>query len=281
MNVNDPPPARGGPEREEPSPGPALAPLTPPETFIQQCKTLGVEFDAGDLQRLGLYLAMLLDANTRFNLTAITDPEQAWTRHMLDSLTLLPCIVSADQPESAAKQIIDVGSGGGLPGIPLAIALPQGRFVLLEATGKKARFLESVVRRLELTNVQVVTDRAESIGQDREHHREQYDFVTARAVGRLPMLLELTVPLARVGGFVLAMKGQQAQEEVAQAKAALHLLHAHVVDSIATPTGTIVIIQKQRPTPKLYPRRPGEPKRDPLGGIQSGIPKSENSQDDG
>jgi len=250
-----------------------VAPLIPPESFVQQCQVLGIAFDAGEVQRMGLYLALLLDANTRFNLTAITDPDQAWTRHLLDSLTLLPFLLSIDQAEPGPKRIIDVGSGGGLPGIPLAIAMPQDKFVLLEATGKKARFLEDAARRLELSNVQVVTDRAEAIGQDHQQHREQYDVVIARAVGKLPVLLELTVPLAKVGGFVLAMKGEQAQEEIAQSKSALHLLHAHVVDSIATPTGTIIVIQKQRKTPRIYPRRAGEPKRDPLGGTPTNKPQ--------
>src|SRR5438477_3481624 len=96
----------------------SIQPLTPPDSFLRQVESLQIDFDKGDLERLGLYLALLLDANTRFNLTAITDPNQAWTRHIFDSLTLVPVIASLD-----AKTIIDVGSGGGLPGLPLAIAL--------------------------------------------------------------------------------------------------------------------------------------------------------------
>src|SRR5687767_4200689 len=111
-----------------------LAPLEPPELFLQQAAELGIEFEQDDIDRLGRYLALLLDANTRFNLTAITDPQQVWTRHILDSLTLVPLINSAN-----AKRVADIGSGGGLPGIPLAIVMREVRFTLVEATGKKAR----------------------------------------------------------------------------------------------------------------------------------------------
>lgn len=234
--------------------------MHPPAEFITAAAAQGLEFEAGELQRLAQFLALLLDANTRFNLTAITDPAQAWTRHILDSLTLLPLLEAAD-----AKRVIDVGAGGGLPGLPLAMTLPNVEFTLLEATGKKARFLREAVAALGMTNVVVVNDRAEVVGQDHQRHREQYDAVLARAVGRLPVLLELTVPLARVGGLVLAIKGEKAGEEIVEAKAALHLLHAAVSETLQTPTGTIVVIEKLRATPRSYPRGPGEPKRLPLG----------------
>ena len=122
-----------------------MQPLKPPETFLNEAEALGIAFDPGDLERLGLYLALLLDANTRFNLTAVTDPHEAWMKHVFDSLTLLGPLTSAQ-----AARIIDVGSGGGLPGMPLAIALPAVNMTLLEATGKKARFLEEAAGTLGL-----------------------------------------------------------------------------------------------------------------------------------
>jgi 16S rRNA (guanine527-N7)-methyltransferase len=254
---------------------PEAARNLPPPEFMTQVASLGIEFEPGDVDQLQRYLDLLLDANTRFNLTAITDQREAWMRHVFDSLTLAPLIAS-----SGGSRVIDVGSGGGLPGIPLAIALRGIHFTLLEATGKKARFLSDVVTKLGLGNVEVINDRAETIGQvHRRHvesrgaggakggggHREQYDVVIARAVGKLPVLLELTVPLAKVGGHVLAMKGEKAAKEIEESKAALHLLHCHVVDTVQTTTGVIVIIHKQRKTPRMYPRRAGEPKRAPLG----------------
>jgi 16S rRNA (guanine527-N7)-methyltransferase len=180
---------------------------------------------------------------------------------VLDSLTPVPLIASAE-----AKRVMDVGSGGGLPGIPLAIVMPEVHFTLLEATGKKARFLKETIAALELSNVDVINERAETAGQDHRHHREQYDIVIARAVGRLATLLELTVPFAKVGGLTLAMKGAQAEAEIAEAKQALHMLHAQVIDRREMETGVIVVVEKQRKTPRMYPRSPGEPKRAPLGG---------------
>lgn len=234
--------------------------LPAPDEFIQAAETHGIAFDPDDLERLGVFLALLLDANTRFNLTAVTDPAEAWMKHVFDSLTLLSYVDAAQ-----AGSVIDVGSGGGLPGVPLAIAMPGVRFTLLEATGKKAGFLREAADALHLSNVTVVNERAETIGRDRRSHREHYDVVVGRAVGRLAVLLELTIPLARVGGFVLAIKGARARVEIEQATGALRLLHCEIADTARTPTGTIVVIEKLRRTPKAYPRRPGEPKRSPLG----------------
>lgn len=238
---------------------------TPPTEFAPRAEALGIAFEDGDLERIARYLDLLLQANEKFNLTAITDSAQAWMRHILDSLTLVPLVVSCE-----AKTVMDVGSGGGLPGIPLAIVMPETQFTLLEATGKKAKFLEETIAALGLPNARVVNDRAEVVGQDLHRYREHYDVVIARAVGRLPVLLELTVPLARIGGFVFAMKGEQAANEIAESKAALHLLHAHVVETKPTETGVIVVIEKQRKTPRLYPRGPGDPKKSPLGGSGKG-----------
>ncbi len=235
-----------------------LTPLEPPQEFLEAAAGFAITFDPGDTDRMGLFLAMLLETNKQFNLTAITDPADAWRKHVFDSLTLLPWIGAA-----AARRIADIGSGGGLPGIPLAISLPETKFVLMEATGKKARFLEEAVLSLALTNVTVVNDRVEAIGHD-DAHRERYDMVIARAVGRLAVVAELAVPLTRVGGHVLAIKGGGATGEIKEAKRALHLLHSRVADTVTTPTGTIVVIEKVRSTAKAYPRRPGEPKKTPL-----------------
>ena len=238
-----------------------VAPLAPAPGFLEAASGLGIEFEAGEVERLGLYLALLLEANTSFNLTGITDPAEAWTKHVLDSLTLLPLL--ADLPEGG--RVADVGSGGGAPALPLAIVLPRARFTLIEATGKKAAFLRETARALGLTNVEVVCERAETLGQDRAGRREKYDAVTARALGHLAVAAELTVPLARPsGGRVLLVKGQRAEEEVAESAGALSRLHAGVAGVVPTPTGRVVVVEKRGATPRDYPRRPGEPKRSPL-----------------
>lgn len=251
----------------------AATPIPAPAEFASACSALGIEFETGDLERLGRFLALLLQANTAFNLTAVTDPGEAWTRHILDAMTLMPLL--AELPEGS--RVIDVGSGGGVPGVPLAIVLPGVLFTLLEATGKKAEFLRAAAAVLGLHNVTVVQDRAERAGQDRGErtggdaseraggHREAYDVVLARALGPLAVAAELCVPLAKVGGRVLLVKGQKAAQELAEAEAALRELKAVHTGTVETPTGRIVVLEKRVRTPRTYPRRDGEPSRAPLG----------------
>lgn len=258
----------------------AITPLTPPpdSQFEARAHDLGVEFEEGEVSRLGHYLALLLAANERLNLTGITDPAEAWTRHILDALTLVPIIAQLmqDRAESARPStsasstpptlsIIDVGTGGGVPGIPLAIVLPAVKVTLLEATGKKAQFLREVVKRLALPNVTVMCERAEKVGQDHRVHREQYDIAIARALGPMATLVELTAPLVKPNGLVLAVKGAKAAEELEEAGKAMGLVGVRHLQTIDTPTGKIVVLEKTTRTPRLYPRRDGEPKRSPLG----------------
>jgi len=236
-------------------------PLPVPSHVLEAAAKMEIAFEPGEPERLAAFLDLLLATNRRFNLTAITDPDSAWTRHILDSLSLLPVIASIGMP----GRIADVGSGGGLPAIPLAILLPGTHVTLIESTGKKARFLREAVAALELSNVTVVTERAEVLGHDREGFRERFPIVTARAVGPLPVLLELTTPLLSPGGCLLAIKGERAADELEASRPALTALLCTHEASIRTATGTIVVIRKGGRTPRIYPRRPGEPKRAPIG----------------
>jgi 16S rRNA (guanine527-N7)-methyltransferase len=231
-----------------------------PEGFYELVQALQVEFEENDVQRLGVFIDLLLETNRMFNLTAVKDPSKAWTRHILDSLSLIPCL-----SKEGVMHVVDVGSGGGLPGIPLAITMPETTFTLVESTKKKALFLSDVVEQLGLDNVTVVAERAETIATPDGGFRDIADAVIARAVGPLNVLLELTIPFAKVGGVVVAIKGERATEEIEFARKALHLLHAKVESSIRTTTGTVVMIRKMEPTPRKYPRIAGEPKRMPLG----------------
>ena len=235
-------------------------PIPPSDEFRGLCDEHGIALDAGDAERLGAYLALLLDANERMNLTAIRDAGGAWVRHIFDSLTLLPVL-----PEAGGHaRLIDVGSGGGVPGVVLAIAQPELEVTCLEATGKKAAFLRGVGRELGLENLRVVQARAEAAGRD-PAHRERYDAATARALGRLTVAAELVTPLLKVGGLGLFIKGEKADEELVEARAALHLLHVVHAGTVQTPTGRIVIIERRRATPRAYPRGDGVPKKSPLG----------------
>ncbi len=242
---------------------------TIPASFTKACEEFGLAFEPGELESLANFLGFLLAVNEKMNLTAIRDAEEAWMRHIFDALTLLPLL--AEIPEGG--EVADIGSGGGLPALPLAIVLPHLEFTLVEATAKKADYLSAAGAFLRLQNMRVYNGRAEDLGQDFRHERERYDAVTARAVGRMPMLLELTVPLAKApnpeagipGGQVILVKGEKAAEEIAEAKQAMHMLHCAHAGTIETQTGRIVVIEKLRKTPRTYPRPVGEPKRSPLG----------------
>lgn len=255
--MSEPCGARLGPARAYP---PRVSFPPPPPEFHPALERLGVQLEPGDEARLGRYLELLQAGNERMNLTAIRDPAQAWIRHVQDSLSLVPFVASAE-----AETLIDVGSGGGLPGMVLACALPSLRVTLLEATGKKARFLEETAAALGLSNVTVLNARAEEAGQDHKLHRERYHVAVCRAVGHLAILLELALPLVRTGGTLLAVKGAKAAQEVAESAEALRVLQAEVVDSIVTGTGTVVVVHKVARTPRMWPRLPGEPERRPLG----------------
>ncbi len=234
------------------------APPAMPEAARAAAAAMGAALDASAEERIGRYLARLLEVNATMNLTAVTDLDVAWSRHVLDSLTLV-----APLRALGARRVVDVGAGGGLPGIPLAIALPDAEITLVEATKKKASFLERVAAELGL-GVRVVADRAEGIGTVGSPHREAYDAAVVRALAPLPVLLELTLPLLRTGGHVLAIKGEKAAEEVAASAKALRVLHGRIVGQARTATGTIVTVEKTAPTPRGYPRAPGTPKRSPL-----------------
>lgn len=221
-----------------PLPIPEVTPLAVPPGFVEKLTASGITVDDAVLAKLGDYLARLLAMNARMNLTAIEAPEAAWDRHAFDALTIVPPLARVP----AGAKVADVGSGGGVPGIPLAIARPDLAFTLVEATQKKATFLEGVARALGLVNVTVRADRAEALV--RGSLRESFDAVTARAVARLDALVPITAPFVRLGGLLLLVKGQKAAEELAEARTALERHHTRHVETIATPTGRIVVLER-------------------------------------
>jgi 16S rRNA (guanine527-N7)-methyltransferase len=207
--------------------------------------------------QLERFLQLLLEANSRFNLTALRERDVAWERHVVESLRLVPLL-------GDIRTLLDVGSGGGLPGLVLAIARPDTTVTLLESSKKKAQFLADTSEALGLTNVRVDCRRAEIAAAPGEPLRESFELVTARAVAALPVLLELTVPFVRVGGRVLAVKGERANEELAAAQRAQRALHVDLEKSERHPSATVLIFLKRSATPEQFPRRLGEPSRKPL-----------------
>jgi 16S rRNA (guanine527-N7)-methyltransferase len=223
---------------------------------IDDANLLG-NFSEAQREQFTRYVDELLLANQSFNLTAIRDRDDAWTRHIEESVRLVPFV-------GGAKRLIDIGSGGGLPGMALAIARPDVEVTLLEATTKKARFLESTGAKLGLFNLRVVCERAEVAARSGAELREAFDMVSARAVAPLPTLLELTIPFLRVGGVLLSVKGMKADEEMRAAERAQKLLFTELSEQIRHPSATLLLFKKTAKTPSKYPRRSGEPKHNPL-----------------
>lgn len=212
-----------------------------------------------------VYANLLVEWNEKVNLTAITDLEGVRVRHFLDSLSLVKIA-----PMTAGTRIIDVGTGAGFPGLPLKIIFPEIHLTLLEATGKKLNFLRHVCESVGITSgVEFLHARAEDAGQMPDQ-RATYDLVVARAVARLPGLLEYLLPLARVGGRCIAMKGRTAQSEAADAAKALKTLGGKLVgiETVQLPgldePHYLVIVEKVALTPGIYPRKPGIPTKTPL-----------------
>jgi 16S rRNA (guanine527-N7)-methyltransferase len=207
------------------------------------------------------YLDLLLEANQTMNLTRITDRAAAETLHVADSLTLLPYL------PNGGFTLADVGSGGGSPGIPLAIARPDSQVTCIEATKKKAAFLQRAVAELALQNVTILAERAEDVGQGKL--RQTFDIAVARAVGTMVWVAEWLLPLVKPGGKILAMKGGKARDELAAAARAIARLGGGepVIHSVALPGAeqhVIVEISKIRHTPRAFPRLPTAAKGNPL-----------------
>jgi len=235
-------------------------------TLLQQqaAELFDLTFSDAHVEAFDHFTTLLVDWNTRMNLTAITDPEGMRVRHFLDSLSIAHAF-----PLKDGMKVIDVGTGAGFPGLPLAILYPSIRVVLLESTGKKVAFLDHVIDELGLRNAYTVNARAEEAAHEQEH-RAKYDLVLARAVARMPALMEYLLPFARKGGRCIAMKGVTAEEETNDARYALQILGGQVkrIDEVRLPgldnAHYLVHIDKIEPTPRPYPRNPGTPTRSPL-----------------
>jgi 16S rRNA (guanine527-N7)-methyltransferase len=222
----------------------------------------GVVLSEGQQGQLSRYIDLLIEANQRMNLTRIADRGAAEVQHVGDALTVLPFL------PKESHTLVDVGSGGGVPGLPLAVARPDVEVVLVEATGKKAAFLAETPKALGLGNVRVVNERAEGVG--RGELREACDVAVARAVGALDFLVEWCLPLVKKGGTMLAMKGARIAEELPAAAKAIRLLGGgeavvHPVELPGAEHHVVVEIPKVGRTLEKYPRDPTVAKGRALG----------------
>jgi 16S rRNA (guanine527-N7)-methyltransferase len=235
------------------------------EKLVQAAQELfHVKITGLQVMSLITYEKELLAWNQKFNLTAIRDVEPIRTKHFLDSFS---CVLAwkANPPD----RLIDVGTGAGFPGIPLKILYPNMELALVESVGKKAAFCEHIVNVLGLEDVEVIHARAEDIGQD-TNLREEYDWAVARAVANLNVLSEYLIPLVKVGGHMLAQKGENAPTEAQSAEKAIEILGGKLEQLIpvnlpgVVDDRYLVVVEKIAATPPNYPRKPGVPAKQPL-----------------
>ena len=232
------------------------------EKTIINVDKLGINLSEIQLKQFYNYINLLIEWNEKINLTAITEPDEVILKHFVDSLTIAKYI-----PDGT--KIVDVGTGAGFPGIPLKIYRQDIEITLLDSLQKRINFLNEVIRELNLEKIETVHSRVEDFGKDKMY-REKFDIATSRAVANLSTLSEYLLPLVKVGGKVISMKGSLIEEELEHSKNAIKILGGKVekVDEFDLPNSdisrNIVLINKIKETPNKYPRKAGEPSKKPL-----------------
>lgn len=223
---------------------------------------IDIVFVDEQLEKFYKYMELLLEWNEKINLTAITNPEDVILKHFIDSLTINKYI-------KKERTIADVGTGAGFPGIPLKIYRPDLKVTLVDSLNKRINFLNEVISELELNKITTVHSRVEDFGKDGKY-REDFDYVTARAVANLSVLSEYLIPIVKVNGQCVCMKGSNVQDELNSSKKAVDILGGKVakVDKLVLPDSdmerNIIVIDKIKSTPNKYPRKAGIPAKEPL-----------------
>ncbi|MFD1204264.1 MULTISPECIES: 16S rRNA (guanine(527)-N(7))-methyltransferase RsmG [Sporosarcina] len=234
------------------------------EQFIQAMNEMGIQLTELQIAQFRDYYQMLVEWNEKMNLTAITDEPSVYLKHFYDSITAAFYVDLLGE-----KSLCDVGAGAGFPSIPLKICFPDLSVTIVDSLNKRITFLNELSKKLQLKNVHFVHDRAEDFGQN-PLYREKFDIVTARAVARLSVLSELCVPLVKVGGTFVAMKGAAAKEELSDAKKAIQVLGIEMKEKhsfhlpIEESERNIFVFAKKKTTPKKYPRKVGVPNKSPI-----------------
>lgn len=233
------------------------------DIFIKDCSEMGIDLSEEQTRRFEEYYKILKEWNSFMNLTAITEHGDVLKKHFLDSLSL---IKAADL--KGGGRLLDVGTGAGFPGIPLKIVFPQLQITLLDSLGKRVKFLNHVVDKLELKQIEAVHGRAEDFARD-PFYRESFDYVVSRAVANLSSLSEYCIPYVNIGGSFISYKSGNVEEELLNAENAISILGGKTENVIRftladTEERTLICIKKVRSTAKKYPRKAGIPSREPL-----------------
>ena len=231
------------------------------EELENAAKQIEIELTKKQIEKFYNYMNLLLEWNEKINLTAIIEPREVILKHFVDSLTIAKYI-------KENEKLIDVGTGAGFPGIPLSIVKENTDIVLLDSLNKRINFLEEIKQNLKLKNITTIHGRAEEFGKNKKE-REIYDIATSRAVAPLNILLEYLLPLVKVGGKAICMKGSNI-EEIENAKNALEILGGKIekIEEITLPNSdikrNIIIVKKVKNTPSKYPRKAGTPSKEPI-----------------
>lgn len=232
--------------------------------FKEGLNELEIELSEKQFEQFETYYDMLVEKNKVMNLTAITELNEVITKHFLDSLAL----VMAVDPEDISR-LIDIGTGAGFPGIPLKIAFPHIQITLLDSLSKRINFLNEVIDSLKLKNIEAVHGRAEDLAHEKKH-REKYDVCVSRAVSNLPVLSEYCIPFVEVGGLFISYKSQDVTSECKKSEKAVEKLGGVMADVVlfdlpdSDIERSLVVIEKEYHTPKIYPRKAGVPEKKPL-----------------
>lgn len=235
------------------------------QQLIEGAKVLNVQLTNEQADQLMKYKELLVEWNEKMNLTAITEDQEVITKHFLDCLT-----VQSSIDLTQVKTLVDVGTGAGFPGLVLKIAFPNVHITLIDSLNKRLKFLQHVIDTLGLKGIECVHGRAEDLGKNKAY-REQFEVCASRAVANLAVLSEYTLPFVKKGGYLIALKGQKLDEELAEGEKAITILGGTIdqlVDVVVPYTDLnhrIAKIKKVKETPKKYPRKAGEPTKAPLG----------------
>lgn len=237
-----------------------------PEIFAEELANYGFKLSSKQKEQFATYYNKLIEFNKKVNLTRITDKNEVYLKHFFDSIT--PLLEFSDLFKGE-KSLCDVGAGAGFPSLPIKILCPDLSITIVDSLGKRLKFLDELVSDLSLDKVTLVHSRAEDARQNK-NLREKFDLVTGRAVARMSVLSEYCLPLAKVDGYLVALKGPKAQDELAEAKNAIEVLGGSVkeVKELTLPDTdderTLIVVKKVKATPKKYPRQAGTPNRKPL-----------------